>query len=143
MLEIVILIILGGKIGKIVADKGRKKIGYQLMLVGLWLGGEIFGAIVGGILAAVLTDDGEGPGMLLVLASALGCAITGAFIAFQIAKNLPPLDADDEFYRGIEYADSQGVRERFGDRLAVPPATDAITDNAESTPRPHDDRIQE
>lgn len=142
MLEIAILIILGGKIGKIVEKKGRKKIGYQLMLVGLWIGGEIFGAIVGSVLAAVLTD-GEGPGTLLVIASALGCAITGAVIAFQIAKNLPPLDVDDEFYHGIEYADSQGVRERFGDRLASPPATDAITDDAASAPRPHDHRIRE
>jgi hypothetical protein len=142
MLEIVILIILGGKIGKIVEKKGRTKIGYQLMLVGLWVGGEVFGLIVGSVLSAVL-GDGEGAGMLLVVALGLGCAITGAIIAFQIAKNVPPLDADDEFYRGIEYADSQGVRERFGDRLASPPATDAITDDAESAPRPHDERIQE
>ena len=112
------------------------------MLAGLWIGGEIFGVIVGSVLAAVLTD-GEGPGTLLVLASALACAIAGAVIAFQIAKNVPPLDVDDEFYRGIEYADSQGVRERFGDRQAPPPATDAITDDAESAPRAHDDRIRE
>jgi hypothetical protein len=141
MLEIIILIILARKIGKIVEKKGRQKIGYQVMLVGLWIGGEVLGGILG-LLIALATESEEGAVQLLLVAFALGGAISGSLIAFQIAKSVPPLEVDDEFYRGIEYADQAGVRERFGDRTAAPPS-DAVTDNAENPRRSLDDRIQE
>ncbi|HWG45300.1 MAG TPA: hypothetical protein VN688_21230 [Gemmataceae bacterium] len=143
MLEIAMLVIFCGKIGKIVESKGRKKIGYQFMLVGIWFGAEIFGAILGGIIGAIALED-ENSATLLIIACAYGCAILGAVIAFQIAKHLQPLSGDDDFYGDIEYADRLQARERFGDRSAAPPAvTDGYTDNPEKVRRPLDDRVQE
>jgi hypothetical protein len=143
MIEIIVLYILAGKIGKIVQSKGRKKIGYQLMLIGMWIGGEVLGAIIGGVVAAIA--DMEEAGGLLAVAFALGGAITGAVIAFQIAKSLSSLDSEEEeFYRGIDHADSLQAREHFRARApAPPPTTDAYTDGPENPPRPADNRIQE
>jgi len=143
MIEIVVLYILAGKIGKIVESKGRKKIGYQFMLIGMWIGGEILGAIIGGVVAALA--DMEEAGGLLAVAFALGGAITGAVIAFQIAKNLSSPDSEEEeFYRGIDHADSLQASEHFRARAPVPPpAIDGYTDNSEKPPRPVDHRIQE
>lgn len=142
MLEIIILIILCSKIGKIVESKGRKKIGYQFMLVGMWLGGELFGGILGGIVGALVLGNEDGA-TLLGIAAALVCAITGAVIAFQIAKNLEPAAVEDEFYRDMDYVDREDVREHFRPRPAVDrPPPEAYTDNPEEIRRPKDDRIQ-
>ena len=142
MLEIIILFVLAGKIGKIVESKGRKKTGYQFMLVGMWIGGEIGGALLGVVIAAAAgAEDGGG---LLIFALALGGAITGAVMAFQIAKNAAPVESEDDYYRGIEYADRLRAGEHFGDRPATaPPVTDAITDGGDKTPCLADERIQE
>jgi hypothetical protein len=143
MLEIVILIILAGKIGKIVESKGRKKIGYQLMLIGLWLGGEIFGGILGGIIGAIAVGDEDGS-MLFGIGFALVFAITGAVIAFQIAKNLTPLDREEDFAGDIEYVERLRAHEHFGERDSADSSpTDAYTNRPEKDRRPLDDRIQE
>jgi len=81
MLEILFLIYLSKKIGKIVEAKGRKPGGYKAMLVAFWFGGEIIGFIIGG--AAV----GESIGMYLI--ALIGAGI-GAAVAFGIANNLAP-----------------------------------------------------
>jgi hypothetical protein len=99
MLEIFLIWVCARKIGKIVADKGRSKIGYQLMLVGLWIGGEFIGAIVGAILHA----NAGGPGVRGVPCMAYVCALIGAAvgagIAFAIANGLSPIQRDEDFYR--------------------------------------------
>jgi len=143
MLEIIILIMLSGKIGKIVESKGRKKIGYQLLLIGMWIGGELFGAVLGGVIGAI-AFEGEEPTTLFIVALALGCAITGAVIAFQIAKKLSPLDAEDDFYRDIDYVERLRAREHFGDHdTADRPPANTYTDNPANVRRRRDDRIQE
>ena len=142
MLEIVILIFLGGKIGKIAESKVRKKIGYQLMLVALWIGGEFFGFLVGAVLGAIATGEEDG-GALVGAVAALACAITGAVIAFQIVKRLKPIGVEDVFYRGDDYADTWRARQDRRDREATDlPPTDAFTDNLENPRRSSDDRIQ-
>jgi hypothetical protein len=140
MLEIIILIILAGKIGKIVESKGRKKIGYQLMLVGMWIGGEVFGGLAGAIIGGIATED-DGGAALLAVFSALACAITGAVIAFQIAKNLEPIGVEDAFYRDDDYAETWQARQANREAEELPPA-DAFTENPEKPRRPTDDRIQ-
>lgn len=79
MLEIVLLIVLTRKIGEICERKGRKATGYKILLVVLWIGGELFGAILGALLTG-------GEGVALYVLALLGAA-TGAGIAFLIAKN--------------------------------------------------------
>ena len=140
MLEIAILVLLAGKIGKIADSKGRKKIGYQLLLVGLWIGGELFGAVAGAIIAAIA---GSEDAMLFLLACGYGCAALGAVIAFQIAKNMPPIEKEDDYYQGIDYADRLGASDHFGSRApATQPDTEAIRDSDARASRPIDPHIQ-
>ena len=88
VLEIILLIWLWRKIGAIVRAKNRAPIGFQLMTIGLWLGGEIVGLITG---ILVLGGGGSGAqqgfnaGAYLF---ALGGAIAGAVVAFIIANSL-------------------------------------------------------
>jgi hypothetical protein len=79
LLEILLLIHLSKKIGKIVQAKGRKPGGFKAMLVAFWFGGEILGLVIG------MSALGEGIGMYLV---ALVGAGIGAAVAFGIANNL-------------------------------------------------------
>ena len=58
MLEILLVWTLAKKIGNIVQNKGHARWGYQLLLVVLWIGGEVAGGIVGAI-AQEGGDQGE------------------------------------------------------------------------------------
>lgn len=73
MLEILALIWLGKRIGAIVRDKGRKAGGYQFLLVVMWFGGEIVGAIIGAILTG---GDGLAPYIFALFGAAAGAGIT-------------------------------------------------------------------
>jgi hypothetical protein len=87
MLEILILIALTSRIGKIVEAKGLASGGYKWGAVGLWLGGEIAGAFIGGIIVAMTNSDFQ---CLAYLIALLGAAI-GAWVAVTIAKDAEPL----------------------------------------------------
>ena len=87
MLEIIFLIILANHVGKIVEAKGHNSAGYKWGAVGLWLGGEIAGAFIGGIILAVMGSDTNCIAYLIAL---LGAAI-GAWVAITIAKDAEPL----------------------------------------------------
>ena len=85
MLEIILLIFLTRKIGEIVESKGHKAGWYKVMTVLLWIGGEVTGAVVGGIVSG-LTDSGTG---LVYLFALLGAA-AGAGLSFLVAKTRSP-----------------------------------------------------
>ena len=87
MLEILILIALTNRVGKIVEAKGLKSGGYKWGAVGLWFGGEIAGAVIGGIIAAVTNSDFQ---CMTYLVALLGAAIC-AWVAITIAKDAEPL----------------------------------------------------
>ncbi len=88
MIEIIIVWQLCKSVGRIVREKGRKAIGWQFMTVGLWLGGEIAGAVVGAVISG-----GEGASLyVLALVGAAG----GGALAYVIAKSLPPLNESVE-----------------------------------------------
>lgn len=57
MLEILILYKLCKRIGAAARDKGHRSIGYQLLLVLFWFGGEIGAAIACAILLFVLYGE--------------------------------------------------------------------------------------
>ena len=82
MLEILVLIALTNKIGKICEEKGRKAGGFKALAVLLWIGGEIIGGIIG------YSADGEGLGLYLF--ALIGAAI-GAGISLLIANSLEPI----------------------------------------------------
>jgi hypothetical protein len=81
MLEILALIALTGKIGKIVEKKGYKPGWYKFLTCALWFGGEVFGAIIGAILS-------EGEMIPTYLIAIIGAAI-GAGASYWIAINRP------------------------------------------------------
>lgn len=84
MLEILALYALTTRIGVIVEQKGHKSGGYKLMTVAFWFGGEIFGAIIGSLMAG----GGESAQCVIYLVALTGAA-AGAGIAYSIANNLP------------------------------------------------------
>ncbi len=87
MLEIILLIGLTKKIGRILEEKGRKSGWFKVLAVALWIGGEIIGAVVG---AAVGQISGLGLGAAYMLAL-LGAAC-GALAAYLIAKSARPVE---------------------------------------------------
>jgi uncharacterized membrane protein YeaQ/YmgE (transglycosylase-associated protein family) len=89
MLEIILLIYLTRHVGETVEAKGRKAGWYKVLTVVLWLGCEIGGAIVGGIIAAL-----SGSGNLVVYLFALVGAAVGAGISILIARSVSPLAYD-------------------------------------------------
>lgn len=85
MLEILALLVLTKRIGKIVEEKGHKSGWYKALAVGLWFGGEIVGLILG-----ILIVGGDSSARWLPYLIALIGAAVGAGIAYAIANNLPP-----------------------------------------------------
>ena len=92
MLEIILLIYLGKSIGAIVRSKGRKPLGFQILLVMLWIGGEFFGGVVAGVVHAVRHGDVPFEFGISVYLYALGGAGCGAGFCFLLAYLMPPLD---------------------------------------------------
>lgn len=86
MLEIVAILILTNHVGKIVEAKGLKSGGYKWGAAGLWFGGEIAGAFIGGIIIAIAGADSN---CIAYLAALLGAAV-GAWVAIAIAKDAEP-----------------------------------------------------
>jgi len=93
MLEIILLVYLCGRIGRIVEPKGHRSGWYKFFLVISWFGGEFAGGLFAALILALLAGDNE-PSLGMVYLFALGGAIVGVVIVFQIAKRLPDLRAD-------------------------------------------------
>ena len=89
MLEIILLIFLTRRIGEIVEAKGRKGGLYKLMTVVLWIGCEVLGAVIGGIVVGL-----SGSSELIIYLFALIGAAAGAAISFIIAKSVTPRTYD-------------------------------------------------
>ena len=98
MCEIILLFLLGKKIAGMASEKGRAGWPWVLMLIGLWIGGEFTGAVIG----AILTDAGGGnqagqdDNMFAILGFALAGAACGAIITFTIVSLLPPVESYDD-----------------------------------------------
>src|SRR5689334_4550179 len=93
MLEIIVLWLTGKKIAGIASDKGLPGFLFVIMLVVLWFGGEIVGAVIG-----VATNHGE-VGATAYLFALMGAGM-GALASFIIVSAIPaPRDEreDEEF----------------------------------------------
>ena len=92
MLEIILLFFLCKGLGTILRGKGRKPLGFQILLVVLWFGGEFAGGIVGGVIQAVRNPGQQEFQMdaTTYLLALLGAAIGVCFVYF-IAYILPPV----------------------------------------------------
>ncbi len=102
MLEIFLVWALAKKIGNIVQNKGHTRWGYQLLLVVLWIGGEVMGGIVGAIVQEG-GDQGESGFPLMAYVCALVGAAIGAGIAFAIATSLANVKTDADYYQDDDY----------------------------------------
>ena len=89
MLEILLLIWLGRKIAAMARERGRSSAGYVLMLVGLWIGGEIAGLIVGFMLVSARPGEFNPTAYIFALVG----AAAGAIAAFVIVNSLKPVGA--------------------------------------------------
>jgi len=86
MLEILLVVYLGKKMAALMRQKGRSPTGYVFMLVGMWLGGEILGMVLG----MMLMGAADGPNLSIYGLAIVG-AVIGAGLAFLIAKSLAPV----------------------------------------------------
>ena len=146
MLEIFIVYRLAKRIGDKVAAKGHKRFGYQLMLVALWIGGEIAGAVVGIVLQLTMqggpaVEEARGFHWMSYLCALAGAAV-GAFIAFAIANSLAPVQDDADFYEIDDRRRDDEVRRAWRASEGRPlPDGDQIQQRPAS--RLEEDRIQE
>jgi hypothetical protein len=93
MLEIFLLYHLCKNIGKRMRAKGYKPVWLQILMVLMWFGGEVFGAMVAAIVAMIAASPANletfEPPMLPVYLGALIGAACGAGIVFTIVALLP------------------------------------------------------
>jgi hypothetical protein len=78
MLEILLLIALTRRIGRMLESKGRASGGYKVLAVALWFGGEIVGMMIG----ILLSGRSETFAYIVAL---VGAAV-GAGIAYHLAQ---------------------------------------------------------
>lgn len=83
MVEMLLIFLIGSKIGKIAEEKGHSRIGYMLLTAVLWFAGEIPCALLG---YALGRDFGP-----VMLGAVIGAAI-GVAVSFAIVSRLPATD---------------------------------------------------
>ena len=90
MIEIIVLIVLMGKIGNMARRRGRSPNLFGLLLLACWFAGEVVGAVLGYILSGAW-NWGK-PNTLLIYGLALVGAALGVGIAFLVARSLSPVE---------------------------------------------------
>ncbi len=101
MLEILIIIFFGKKVGSIATEKGHSGILYTILFVGCWFFGEIAGFVLG---FAFLQSTGMVYGLALLL------AVLGALFAYLVATLLP--DSRDERFDSLGRPRVRGKRRK-------------------------------
>jgi hypothetical protein len=120
MLEFYFLSRLCGSLGEMLRAKGRNPTGYQVLLVVLWIGGEIAGLITGLIIGFVVVDNEDIAWLFGVGGVVAGAACGGGFV-FLLAKSLPSLegahgtDPEGAYGPGWRQSDRERLR-RLDDR---------------------------
>jgi hypothetical protein len=88
MIEYFVIRALWSSLGNNARAKGHTAIGYQLMLVGLWITGLFTGLILGLVLSEVFNSKGD-QGLLIAVVTAYVTAGAGAGLSFLIVHLLP------------------------------------------------------
>jgi hypothetical protein len=91
VIEIFGILFLSNRINRILEMKGQESIWYQLMIVPLWILGEIIGAIVG-----IIITDAKESARLVVYLFALGGAIICSGVLYLYADSLPEMEKEEE-----------------------------------------------
>ena len=90
MLEFFLLPGLCKQIRRNVQEKGRKAIGYQFLLILLWIAAEIGGIVACMRMNSWPMEEISDHKLVIALAGQLGACV-GAWLAFQIVRALPNL----------------------------------------------------
>jgi hypothetical protein len=96
MLEILAIIYLYRTNGRIAEKKGYEPGKYKAFSFLLWIGGEIAGAIFGGILSAILGYGDEGRGLIYLFG--LAGALAGAGLSRWLVTRLPSIALQTEVF---------------------------------------------
>lgn len=97
MLEIILLWVMGKKVVGIARSKGRSGTPYVFLLLGLWFGGEIGGAVFGAVISLISNPHQEPSFGIMYGLALLGAAI-GAILTFVIVNSLPPIETYGDDY---------------------------------------------
>ena len=116
MIEIFVLITLSKNISARAKSQGRSGVPFVFLLLALWFGGEIGGAVAGVVVSLILEPNSE-PEFILPWLLGIACAIIGAFIAFKIVGPLEPEHSEDRL--DIRDRDVPILKERWNDRKAA------------------------
>jgi hypothetical protein len=138
MLELLILITLSRRIARITKSKGRSAAAWILLLIGLWIVGEIGGLFLGAIASMIVSGDEE-PNVLAAIVGALLGVTTAAVFTFSILKRLPSLLPEEASW---QLPESDDYREKFDlDRYQARTDADKYRAQTEGdiVPRPPDD----
>jgi hypothetical protein len=142
MCEIVIVIVLCIVLHNKVKAKGRSSVGYIFLLIGLWIAGEIAGAILGVILTGGIGGGGE-PELLPIMGCALAGAAVGAVATFIIVNSLSDV-RDEEIPLRDRGFDDRDWREREDYRRRFAPGSerDDYSKEPPRQPENEDDRYK-
>ncbi len=95
MLEIAILFRLCQSIGVKARAKGRRAIGYQILLILFWFGGEVLTAFLTALALYWVYDEEFESYIFFAYVAAIAGAALGAWLAFVIVSSLPALILDE------------------------------------------------
>jgi membrane protein DedA with SNARE-associated domain len=86
MLEIILVVAISQKIAAMLNAKGRSAVGYVILFVALWVGGEIMGAVIGVIITIASNPNAMDAGFpwMAWVCGLVGAAIGGG-IGYAIA----------------------------------------------------------
>jgi hypothetical protein len=88
MIEIIFLVYLCSRLGRILRAKGRKPLLMQVMLITCWFFGEISGGFIAGVVHVIRNGE-QAPLGFGVYAFAICGAVAGAGFTFLLAHLLP------------------------------------------------------
>ena len=90
MLEILFLVGLCKTIGRILERKGRRSGWFKFLVVIAWFGGELAGAVVAAIAAAIMNPQQEPPMGAIYISALVGAGLSVGFV-FLVASLLSDL----------------------------------------------------
>ena len=130
MCEILLVVWLCSSLGKVLREKGRKPLVFQILLGISWFVGEVGGAIIGGIFLAISGGGGgDGFDFTIYIFALIGAACAAGFW-FAVAYAMPPVEQPWS-------AAGAGVGGKVGPTIGPPPGFDPPADpnNPYSPPR--------